>query len=248
MSSDSKKEWFGEWFDSPYYHILYKNRDYSEAETFINNVIHKLEMASGDKVLDIACGKGRHSIFLNKNGMNVTGIDLSVQSIEFAKQFENDKLHFANHDMRETFQESQFDFVVNLFTSFGYFSDEKDNQKAINSAIDNLKPNGKMLLDFLNPTKVINQLKKDEKKTIDGISFDIHKRVDENNFIVKTIEFNDNEIDFKFEEKVKALKQTDFITYFNNAGAKIIGTYGSYEFDKFDMDNSDRMIFIAEKK
>ena len=62
----TEKEWFEEWFDSPYYHMLYKNRDSKEAENFLNNLISGLPMQPGSKVLDVACGKGRHSIFLNK--------------------------------------------------------------------------------------------------------------------------------------------------------------------------------------
>ena len=64
-------EWFKNWFNSPYYHILYKERDSYEAEYFIDNLIIYLKIAENSKIIDIACGKGRHSIYLEqKNESN----------------------------------------------------------------------------------------------------------------------------------------------------------------------------------
>ena len=84
-------DWFKAWFNTPYYHTLYKNRDNSEAKAFIENMIDYLHLEKGAKVMDLACGKGRHSITLNENGLDVVGLDLSDESIAYAKQFENEK-------------------------------------------------------------------------------------------------------------------------------------------------------------
>ena len=89
----SEKEWFTSWFDSPFYHILYKDRDYTEAQQFMDNLTNYLNIPEGGKILDLACGKGRHSIYLITLGYNITGIDLSANSITHAKQFENDVSH-----------------------------------------------------------------------------------------------------------------------------------------------------------
>ena len=59
-------EWFKDWFDSPYYHILYKDRNFDEAEQFINNLLTFLKPETNSRFLDLGCGKGRHSVFLNK--------------------------------------------------------------------------------------------------------------------------------------------------------------------------------------
>jgi SAM-dependent methyltransferase len=114
------ENWYTSWFDSPYYHILYKNRDDKEAGLFMKNLTSFLNLSTSSKILDLACGKGRHSKYLNQLGYHVTGIDLSPQSIVYAKQFENDKLFFEEHDMSLTYPQ-KFDAVFNLFTSFGYF-------------------------------------------------------------------------------------------------------------------------------
>ncbi|MFN5878833.1 MAG: SAM-dependent methyltransferase, partial [Flavobacteriales bacterium] len=70
----SSKEWFADWFDTPYYHILYKNRNDEEAAHFIENLIEFIQLDLGSRVLDLACGKGRHSVTLNKLGYNVLGV------------------------------------------------------------------------------------------------------------------------------------------------------------------------------
>ena len=68
--------WYASWFNTPYYHILYKDRDYNEAENFMFNLTEYLNVPEQGKILDLACGKGRHAIYLNKIGYNVTGVDL----------------------------------------------------------------------------------------------------------------------------------------------------------------------------
>ncbi|MBC7524978.1 MAG: methyltransferase domain-containing protein, partial [Flavobacterium sp.] len=116
----NSKTWYASWFDSPYYHILYKDRNYREAQIFMDNLTRYLNLPEKAKVLDLACGKGRHSIYLNQLGFEVTGVDLSENSILEAKKNENESLHFNVHDMRNPFHQ-KFDAIFNLFTSFGYF-------------------------------------------------------------------------------------------------------------------------------
>ena len=88
----SKKEWFESWFDTSYYHTLYKHRDHKEAEVFMKNLVNYLNLSNNASLLDLACGKGRHAIYLNSLGFQVTGVDLSKNSIEKAKRHENETL------------------------------------------------------------------------------------------------------------------------------------------------------------
>ncbi len=239
--------WFKDWFNSPYYHILYKNRDCEEAERFIDSIIDLLKPKQNAKFLDLACGKGRHSVFLNKKGFDVTGIDLSENSIKCANTFENDKLHFYVHDMRKLFRTNYFDYVFNLFTSFGYFENEKDNFATINTIQKALLPNGIVVIDFFNAKKVMDCLKKQENKIIDGINFDIHKKI-ENGFIIKQIKFTDKNQSYSFEEKVQALTLADFEKFLNNSKLKIVNLLGDYQLNPFNETNSDRLIIIAQKQ
>ena len=115
--------WYSDWFDSPYYHLLYRHRDEQEARLLIDSLLRYLKPQPCAAVLDLACGKGRHALYMNRQGLAVAGIDLSPASIAYARQLENKLLSFFVHDMRQVFRANAFDYVFNLFTSFGYFDD-----------------------------------------------------------------------------------------------------------------------------
>jgi len=238
--------WFANWFDSPYYHTLYKNRDEREAQVFIDNLINYLQIPSGSKLIDIACGKGRHAKYFNQKGMDVVGVDLSPNSINTANKDKNKNLQFSVHDMRENYQEYCFDIVTNLFTSFGYFEDNKDEQKAIDAMASNLKKEGLLIIDFMNVKKVIANLVLNEQKKVDGIQFDITRKV-KDGYILKDIQITDGEEHQQFQEKVKAITLADYSELIANAELKIIDIFGNYKLDDFDEEISDRLILICKK-
>ena len=242
-----KKEWFGEWFGSPYYHILYKNRDNTEAHTFIDNLCIYLGFSPQDKILDLACGKGRHAIYLNHKGFDVAGIDLSAENIKYASQFSNSKLGFYIHDMREVFAYDQFDYVLNMFTSFGYFDSTDEHKSAIAAAAKALKTGGKLIVDFLNTYKVVNNLVSAEVKEVDGILFNITKEISNNGYIIKKISFEHHGESYHYQEKVKAIRRIEFLEFFEQAGLSCKQLFGSYDLDSYEKEMSDRMIFIVEK-
>tara|TARA_B100000768_G_C11248537_1_gene362941 strand:- start:760 stop:1503 length:744 start_codon:yes stop_codon:yes gene_type:complete len=235
--------WFQSWFNTPYYHILYKNRDYKEAELFIKNLVHYLNLdTESDSVLDLACGKGRHSIFLNSLGFNVKGIDLSKKSIENASANATNSLSFEVHDMR-TIYDSQFEVVLNLFTSFGYFDNEFDNQNVIRSIKSSLKPNGIGVIDFMNSTQVIENLIATNSYTADSLTFNL-KRDYTNGFINKSIEVVDNNQILHFKEKVRAYTFEDFKSMLSVAGLHLLDCFGSYKLDPYNKKTSERLILI----
>lgn len=242
----SELKWFQNWFNSPYYHILYNKRDDEEAELFIDNLCALLMPGTQDKILDIACGRGRHAIYLNKKGYDVVGIDLSEESIKHASVYENTHLHFLKHDMRNLFYINYFDIALNLFTSFGYFDTDRDNQNAMHSFASSLKTGGYLVLDFMNTQKVIDQLVIREKKTCNKIEFDIHRKV-EGNAIIKEISFEDRDKKYAYKEQVQALKRVDFERYFQAEKLEVIHVFGNYELQPYDEHRSDRMIFICRK-
>ena len=246
MLKGNHKNWFKDWFDSPYYHILYKDRNYSEAELLIDNLIAFLNPKKKSRFLDLACGKGRHSVYLNKKGFDVSGIDLSECSIDYAKHYENEHLHFYVHDMRKVVRINYFDCVLNLFTSFGYFENERDDLSTINAVCKALKPNGIFVLDFMNSKKIISCMPYEETKKVDGVEFRITKTI-ENKFIIKQIKFSDKGMDFHFEERVKILTLADFENYFAVNKLKILHLRGNYQLENFNENTSDRLIIIAQK-
>lgn len=245
MEKEDEK-WFKNWFDTKYYHLLYSNRNQEEARLFIEKLIDELKPQKEAKILDIACGKGRHAMQLSTFGYDVTGIDLSEQSIDYAKNFEKENLHFHVHDMREVFKENSFDICLNLFTSFGYFLKKDENQKAIMAMAENLKKNGTLVLDYLNVEKALQSIPDQNNKQVKGIDFHIEKK-EWNNFIRKTIKFDVEGEQREYHEYVKIITKTDFYNYFENAGLKVKQIYGDYQLKPFDEKTSERLIFLAEK-
>lgn len=245
-----KKSWYKTWFNSNYYHILYHHRDETEAGEFLDRLITAIPLEENSRIIDIGCGKGRHAIYLNKRGFEVDGIDLSKASIASARQSENDRLSFYVHDMREVFKAGHYDYVLNLFTSFGYFEEESDDLRSMQAMAANLKPGGRLILDYLNPDKVEEELGPDcieHHLKIKGISFRIEKDI-VGNFIEKKIKITEDQQEHLFYERVKRLKQEHFTAYMEKSGLEIEKLYGNYQLDPFDGSLSERMIFIARKK
>ena len=235
--------WFQSWFNTPYYHILYKNRDFKEAELFIKNLVRYLNLEpSDDSILDIACGQGRHSIFLNSLGFKVTGIDLSEKSIKRAQENTSDSLNFEVHDMRDLYN-YQFEIVLNLFTSFGYFDDESDNLNVIKTIKSSLKPNGIGVIDFMNSPQVIENLVAHNSYEANDITFNLSRDYT-NGFINKNIQVLDNDQTFEYKEMVRAYVFEDFKKMLSIAGLHLLDCFGSYKLNPYNTKTSERLILI----
>ena len=232
-----------DWFDSDYYHILYKHRDYSEARNFIDNIVEYLDLKKGSKILDLACGIGRHSIYLEKIGFDVIGTDKSTNNIKKAKKNENDKLKFIQMEMIND-TNRKYDGIFNLFTSFGYVNHDY-NLETIKNIERQLKDDGKVIIDFMNTLFVKNNLVIEETKVIDDLSFKI-KRKSDGKHIYKEIKFNDQK-DYFYQEKVMDLTLNDFENYLKRHNLKIIKTFGDYNLNEFDIENSERLVMVIKK-
>ncbi len=242
------KEWFCDWFDSAYYHLLYQNRDQQEAALFVENLARQYPPVPGATLLDLACGKGRHSIALASMGYDVCGLDLSPESIAWASQSEHASLHFFRHDMRHVFRVNYFDMVVNLFTSFGYFCNDHDHTLAAKAIALGLKPGGRFIIDFINrePARAFIRSQSDEKLERNFIQFHITRRYTETHFI-KHIEVLDQQKVFQFEEKVRSFTPDELITLFSRYGLKQEHLFGDYHFSPYVQDESPRMIITFTK-
>ena len=245
--SSTAAEWFSTWFDSPYYHLLYRDRDYREARAFIEALLDHLHPKPGARLLDLACGKGRHAIHLSRPGYDVTGVDLSPESIAYARRFAHEHLHFEVHDMREPLPWGPFDFILNLFTSFGYFADESENVVALRSAAAALRPGGKLVIDFMNTERTVAELVTHEEKTVEGTTFHLHRHL-HNDFVVKEISFTDQQgVAQHYQERVRALRREQFEQYFPMAGLRLAEVLGDYQLGTYDEQTSPRMIFVLKK-
>ena len=244
-----QQTWFKDWFNSNYYHQLYFNRDDKEAATFIDKLISYLKPPAGCNMLDIACGKGRHSIQLANKGFSVTGIDLSDDSINEALQFETESLHFYRHDMRLPFWINYFDYAFNFFTSFGYFATRREHDNSIRTIAQSLKPKGYFVMDYLNVHYAEDHLVHQSEKQIDDVNFIITKWYDETHFFKKIIiEDPALEEPLVYTEKVAKFSLGDFTEMFAYQGLQIQEVFGDYDFSNYDLRRSPRLIMLALKK
>lgn len=239
----TQADWFTSWFDTPYYHILYKDRDDTDARIFMQNITSFLKLPLQSHILDLACGKGRHSVFLNSLGYRVTGADLSKNNIEHANKFSNARLDFIQHDMRDSYR-NRYDAIFNLFTSFGYFKDDSEDIRVLKNIKKGLKNNGIAVIDFLNVTSVQNNLVSKEIKSIEGIDFHIHRKI-KSGFIIKEISFDIDDMHHSYFERVKYLDLEKFTHYFKEAGLIINHIFGDYNLSSFKENSSDRLIFVV---
>lgn len=242
------KNWFAEWFDSPYYHILYKNRSHEEATHFIELCIRHFEWTANKRVLDIACGKGRHAKVFADAGFDVTGIDLSPQSIEAANQYSHQHLHFYVHDMRKIFCVNYFDIVTNLFTSFAYFQTNHENYLAARAMAANIKKGGVLIVDFVNQAFARQNIIANPHEIItDGnIQFTISRSYT-NHQLIKQIDIQDGNQSFSFTEKVNSFDVDTFKHFFEKAGLSCTQIFGNYDLSTYNASTSPRMILLFNK-
>lgn len=246
MQTQNTNEWFASWFDSPYYHLLYQNRDEHEAADFLTLLTAHLRLPKTAHLLDLACGAGRHSRVLHSLGYRVTGCDLSPNSIREAQEKATEGMEFFVHDMRNPLP-GKYDVTLNLFTSFGYFDNVLDNAKVLTSVANSLTENGLLIIDFMNAEKVIRELKMRQEIVRDGITFHIKREVS-NGKIVKTIAFEAEGQSHFYQEKVQALDLIDFQQLLGNAGFDILETRGNYALESYNPLLSDRLILICKKR
>jgi SAM-dependent methyltransferase len=242
------KPWFKDWFNSPYYHQLYFKRDKEEATKFINKLIEYLKPGKESLMLDVACGRGRHSRILAALGFDVTGIDLAVESIKEAKKYETESLHFFVHDMRLPFWINYFDYAFNFFTSFGYFNTRREHDNSIRTIAQSIKPGGIFVLDYLNAHYAEDHLVHKSELKIDEVTYFITKWFDENHFYKKIIvEDEALKKPIEHQEKVAKFSLGDFTEMLAYHQLQVQEVFGDYSFNSYHVRNSSRMVIISKK-
>ena len=240
--------WYKNWFNSSFYHKLYFKRDEKEAEAFISQLIQHLQPVAGSRMLDVACGKGRHSKILAEKGFNVTGIDISTDSIRLAKKAEKENLEFFVHDMRLPFRSNYFHYAFNFFTSFGYFRTRREHDAAFRTITAALLPGGIFVIDYLNVHFAEDHLVPAENRQIDETQYDIHRWDDETHFYKKiTVTDPSLKQPMSYTEKVAKFSLGDFTDMLSYQGLQVQEVYGDYTFSHYDVKKSPRLIIIAKK-
>ncbi len=241
--------WFKIWFDSVYYHLLYFQRNEKEAADFIDTLVAHLQPPGNATMLDMGCGRGRHARYLAGKGFDVTGLDLSPNAIEAAKEIEQERLHFFEHDMRLPYCINYFDYCFNFFTSFGYFATQRENDNSLRTMVQSLKPGGTFVIDYLNTPYSEAHFKEKDEVDIEGVRFSISRRMDDD-FFYKQIEITDagQTKPLVFTEQVHKFSTADFTEMLRRQQMEVKELFGSYDLQPYEKATSKRMIIIAKKK
>jgi len=242
------KEWYKDWFNSPYYDLLYQHNETDDAWQFIQRLVTYLKAKPGSRMLDVSCGRGRHSKALYEAGFDVTGIDLSTRKIEDARQFEAERLHFFQHDMRLPFLINYFDFAFNFFTSFGYFRTAREHDNAIRAIAQSLNSKGLFVIDYLNTHYAEDHLVKSEIRKIDQVAFHISRWQNDTHFFKQIqVEENGRLMKHLFTERVAKFSLGDFTDMLAYQGMQMKEVFGDYQLNHYNIRKSPRMILIAGK-
>jgi len=239
--------WYVESFQDDYLKI-YAHRTEQAAKEEVQKISTLLAMKPGSRVLDLCCGNGRHSRQLAARGFIVTGVDLSSFLLkEATKKNKGGQITYLEADVRHLPFNEEFDYVLNLFTSFGYFEQESENQKVFTSIYQALKPGGRFLIDFLNPSYVQENLLPVSERNVDQVYIKERRRIEENQ-VIKQIEIKEEGQEPRYYlEKVRLFKLEEMLAMLLNASLQFEQVFGDFSQSPYDPVKSPRMIIIGKK-
>jgi SAM-dependent methyltransferase len=237
-------DWFEEWFGEDYLRI-YQHRDESEAERAIDLIATHVPDRKIQTVLDLACGAGRHSKALCERWWTV-GLDLSAALLRVARR-DAPEAPYVRADMRELpFADESFDLVVNLFTSFGYFEDDREHARVLARVREAMKPRGTFVIDFLNASQVRRNLVPYDERVESGITIEQSRIISpDDRFVEKRIRLRER--GREYVERVRLLSAGDLERMLETAGFEVAHCFGDYTGASWS-ENSPRTILFASRK
>jgi SAM-dependent methyltransferase len=148
-----EREWFRDFFDAGYVAALRDEKPPRQTRIEVDFLLRSLRLPEGARILDVACGYGRHAGALARHGFSVVGVDLSRAMLAEARRrfAEGPRLTFLRRDMRRIAFREEFDAVVSFYTSFGYFT-RRENETALRRMARALRAGGKLLIDHRDPS------------------------------------------------------------------------------------------------
>jgi len=242
-------EWYKSWFNSDDYLDIYKHRDDKDAENLLSLIWNNVNCKKVNRALDIACGPGRHSIKMAEKGIKVTAFDISINLLRIGKEIADNlslEVDFFCGDIRKPCLKINFDLVTNLFTSFGYFENDKENFALFTDAYDYLNKDGCFCLDYFNINYLKNNIvpitctEKNGRKVI-------QKRMITGSRVIKEIEISIGEMTKCFQESVALYSKEKIETELIKLGFIVENLYGDYFGSVHNENESPRLIIFARK-
>ncbi len=235
-------EWFEEWFGEEYLQ-LYPHRDFAEAERAVGLILDRVGFTAGWRVLDVACGAGRHARAFQAAGAHCIGLDLSAALLKVASEVTTAPLVRA--DMRALpVRAGSMDLTVNLFTSFGYFDHDAEHALALGEMVATLRPRGWFVIDFLNARSVRRKLVPRETQRVNGVDVQVDRSVSpDGRYVCKTIRQDGGR---RFTERVRLFGAEEIEAMLAAAGVTVRERFGDYDASPM-LPQSPRTILIGQR-
>ena len=243
-AGSEEADWFEQWFGEDYLHI-YQHRDEREAEHAVELIAANLAGREIHSVLDLGCGAGRHTKVLFERGWTV-GLDLSMALLKVARR-ESPGAPYVRADMRELpFADDSFDLVVNLFTSFGYFEDDREHARVLSRVCAVTRHGGTFVIDFLNAAQVRRELVPYDERVKNGITIEQTRTISQDDrFVEKRIRLRGR--GKEYIERVRLLSEADLERMLSVAGFDVSKRFGDYGGASWSED-SPRTILFANRR
>ena len=241
------KNWFKSFFKKDFYNFDFIPQKRTLQE--VDFIIKASGIKNGDRILDVGCGVGRHSLILAKKGFFVVGVDFSKEylsdAIKKAKKMKLINIEFIRKDMRKIDFKEEFDLVINMFTSFGYF-DDKDNFTFLKKVHRALKKGGKFIIDVKNGVFIRENLSEKNWEIVgDVIELQEFVWIDKNTLKNTWHKIEDGEMKTR-RFYLKMYDKKSLSKILKKAGFKVLKIYGGFDSSKVT-DKSKRIIAICKK-
>jgi len=252
---EEKNGFFGDFYiegdNSLEGYLQEKNQTLTERTTTeVNGIIKLLNLQRHEKVLDIPCGYGRHTIELAKQKYEVLGCDINSTHLKKAKENTNSQnvhVNFKKLNMIDLSYKNEFDAVINMFYSFGFFEKDEENKKVLINFYNSLKKGGRFLMHTdVNIPRIINgKYKENEiRNLVDGKKLHIidkynhkNKRI-EGTWIIK----QPNNKDIRRDYSVRVYTKDEFVSMCKEVGFSKINVYSDWEYSNYSEDSEDMMV------
>lgn len=249
-------DWFSEkagFFGAGYLAEYAKMLPVEKTQAEVDFLVNKLQLKLGAKILDLACGHGRHTVELARRGYAMTGQDLNgffLQKAEEAATSAGVKVRWVKNDIRQIPFENEFDVVINLFTAFGYFDSDADHQEVITQVAKSLRDGGTFVIDMINRDRIMREFRNNHwNKLEDGsvilteTAFDfVRGRSCEH----RTRIWSDGRRE-EFDIIIRMFTLPELIAMCENAGLRYEASYGDFTGESVSL-TSKRYILIARKE
>lgn len=238
----SESAWFRDWFDDDYL-ALYAHRDDADAAAAVGFLERMVGPPKGSRVLDLACGSGRHLTRMRALGLVTIGLDLSATLLANAMASAGP---VVRGDMRELpFRAATFALVTSFFTSFGYF-DDAGNRRVVSEIGRVLLPSGELLLDLPNPAATRAGLVAESRRSVGDRDVIERRRFDSlTSRVIKDITITTPRGQRSVTESVRLYGPSELAVLLADAGLRLRELRGDFLGQVYDETTSVRMIARA---